>query len=65
MISMQFQVLVRLSIPAKTEAQKSQIKRSGVIPEPTYGGQLQDFALPNMTPEGQISITYREFPVQF
>ncbi|MGF1750420.1 di-heme oxidoredictase family protein [Vibrio cionasavignyae] len=58
-------MLVRLSIPAETEAQKSQIKRSGVIPEPTYGGQLQDFALPNMTPEGQISITYSELPVQF
>ncbi|MFA0088302.1 di-heme oxidoredictase family protein [Vibrio sp. 10N.261.51.F12] len=58
-------MLVRLSIPAETDAQKKQVKRSGVIPEPNYGGQLQDFALPDMTPEGQISITYSEYPVQF
>lgn len=58
-------MLVRLSIPAKTDAQKQAVKTSGVIPEPTYGGQLQDFALPDMAPEGQIHITYDDVAVQF
>ncbi|GAL33886.1 probable thiol oxidoreductase [Vibrio maritimus] len=58
-------MLVRLSIPAKTEAQKQAVKMSGVIPEPTYGGQLQDFALPDMAPEGQIHITYDDVAMRF
>ncbi|WP_394151829.1 di-heme oxidoredictase family protein [Vibrio maritimus] len=58
-------MLVRLSIPATTEEQKQAVKVSGVIPEPTYGGQLQDFALPDMDPEGQIHITYDEVAVSF
>ncbi|GMQ46149.1 di-heme oxidoreductase family protein [Vibrio sp. 10N] len=58
-------MLVRLSIPAVTEEQKKAEKISGVIPEPTYGGQLQDFALPDMEPEGQIHITYDEVAVRF
>ncbi|WP_234494015.1 di-heme oxidoredictase family protein [Vibrio maritimus] len=58
-------MLVRLSIPATTEEQKQAVKVSGVIPEPTYGGQLQDFALPDMDPEGQIHITYDELAVSF
>lgn len=51
-------MLVRLSIPALTPEQKKRVILDGVIPEPTYGGQLQDFALPGIEPEGQIHITY-------
>ncbi|EDL51504.1 Predicted thiol oxidoreductase [Vibrio mediterranei AK1] len=58
-------MLVRLSIPAVTAQQKAAYELDGVIPEPTYGGQLQDFALPNMQPEGQIDITYDEVAVSF
>ncbi|CAH0525599.1 di-heme oxidoredictase family protein [Vibrio hippocampi] len=58
-------MLVRLSIPAVTSEQKAQLIQSGVIPEPNYGDQLQDFALPNMQPEGRIVVDYQEFPVQF
>lgn len=36
-----------------------------MIPEPTYGGQLQDFSLQDQTPEGQINITYTDVPVTF
>ncbi|KOY43259.1 thiol oxidoreductase, partial [Vibrio parahaemolyticus] len=39
--------------------------RDGVIPEPTYGGQHQDFALQDQTPEGKIEITYTDVPVKF
>lgn len=58
-------MLVRLSIPALTAEQKKQIITSGVIPEPTYGGQLQDFSLPGHDPEGKINITYSDVPVTF
>ncbi|ELE2042355.1 di-heme oxidoredictase family protein [Vibrio vulnificus] len=58
-------MLVRLSIPALTAEQKKAMITSGVIPEPTYGGQLQDFALQDQKPEGQISIRYSDVPVTF
>ncbi|HAS6052525.1 di-heme oxidoredictase family protein [Vibrio vulnificus] len=58
-------MLVRLSIPALTAEQKKAVITSGLIPEPTYGGQLQDFALQDQKPEGQISIRYSDVPVTF
>ncbi|HDY7619226.1 TPA: c-type cytochrome [Vibrio vulnificus] len=58
-------MLVRLSIPALTAEQKKAVITSGVIPEPTYGGQFQDFALQDQKPEGQISIRYSDVPVTF
>ncbi|MGF1767143.1 c-type cytochrome [Enterovibrio makurazakiensis] len=51
-------LLIRLSIPAMTDAQKKQLILSGNIPEPTYGGQLQDFALPGENPEGRIVVNF-------
>ncbi|MCG7488215.1 c-type cytochrome [Vibrio sp. Of14-4] len=58
-------MLVRLSIPAMSAEQKKIFIREGILPEPTYGGQLQDFALQDQIPEGQISITYTQVPVRF
>jgi CxxC motif-containing protein (DUF1111 family) len=58
-------MLVRLSIPAMTPEQKKAYIKDGGIPEPTYGGQLQDFALQDQTPEGKIEITYTDVPVEF
>ncbi|WP_305841716.1 di-heme oxidoreductase family protein [Photobacterium leiognathi] len=58
-------MLVRMSIPALTNEQKQQLIKSGVIPEPTYGDQLQDFALPDAKPEGKIALTYTDVPVTF
>lgn len=58
-------MLVRLSIPALTAEEKKNVIFSGVIPEPTYGEQLQDFALQGQKPEGEIEITYDEIPVTF
>lgn len=58
-------MLVRLSIPAMTAEQKKAYIKDGVIPEPTYGGQLQDFSLPNIKPEGSIQIDYTDVPVTF
>ncbi|EGU61031.1 putative thiol oxidoreductase [Vibrio nigripulchritudo ATCC 27043] len=58
-------MLVRLSIPAMTPEQKKAFIMNGVIPEPTYGGQLQDFALPDAKPEGKVNITYSDVVVTF
>ena len=56
-------MLVRLSIPAHTPEQKQAIIKSGVIPDPIYGGQLQDFSLSGAKPEGQIKLFYQDVPV--
>ncbi|WP_237156901.1 di-heme oxidoredictase family protein [Photobacterium rosenbergii] len=56
-------MLVRLSIPAQTAEQKQAIIKNGVIPDPIYGGQLQDFSLSGAKPEGQIHLTYQDVPV--
>lgn len=54
-------MLVRLSVPGTdSENDRQQLLREGNIPDPTYGGQLQDFSIPGVKPEGQISISYRE-----
>ncbi len=53
-------MLVRLSI-AGIPAGKMQ----GLVPEPTYGGQLQDMAIPGVAPEGRVRVTYTPLPVSF
>lgn len=49
--------LVRLSIPAQP-GQEALLERQGLIPEPVYGGQLQDTAIPGATPEGRVRVRY-------
>jgi CxxC motif-containing protein (DUF1111 family) len=58
-------MLVRMSIPALTQAQQLMVKTMGVVPEPTYGDQLQDFALPSQQPEGKINVYYQPVVAQF
>jgi len=50
-------LLVRVSIPAGAD-QRDAIRRHGTIPEPTYGGQLQDMAIPGMAPEAKVRFEY-------
>lgn len=57
-------MLVRLSIPAGAEYAEL-LKRAGVLPEPTYGGQLQDMANPGVAPEGKVRVDYQYLPVRF
>lgn len=52
-------MLVRLSIPPAAGQEKNLI-RDGVIPEPVYGGQLQDMGIPGVPAEGKVRITYTE-----
>jgi len=59
-------MFLRLSIPADGEAERAELAshRRSVIPEPTYGTQLQNFAIPSVAPEGRMAITYEEIPVE-
>jgi len=41
------------------------IEQLGVVPEPVYGGQLQDMAVPGVTPEGKVRVDYTPVNVTF
>ncbi len=58
-------MLMRLSVPAKTEQEKLLQETHGPLPEPNYGGQLQDFSSPNIAPEGQIKVSYTSITERF
>jgi len=58
-------MFLRLSVPPHTAADR-QLIASGdqnVIPEPTYGTQLQNFAVAGLKAEGQMTVTYTDLPV--
>ncbi|OOL34720.1 di-heme oxidoredictase family protein [Pseudomonas sp. FSL W5-0299] len=57
-------MLVRLSIP-NAPAYANVIEQLGVVPEPVYGGQFQDMAIPGVTPEGKVRVDYTPVPVHF
>lgn len=57
-------MLVRLSIP-DTPAYAKVIEQLGVVPEPVYGGQLQDMSVPGVVPEGKVRVDYTPVPVRF
>ena len=57
-------MLVRLSIRSDdSPAHADLVKRMGVVPEPVYGGQLQDMGNPGYPPEGKVRVTYTHMPV--
>ena len=58
-------MFLRLSVPAKDAEQQAQLDNHSVLlfPEPTYGGQLQTFAVPGLAAEGKMVIDYSEVPV--
>ncbi|MGL4405008.1 MAG: di-heme oxidoredictase family protein, partial [Notoacmeibacter sp.] len=58
-------MFLRLARAPLTEAERQQIA-NGILsnfPDPFYGGQLQDLAVPGLKGEGQMVITYVEEPV--
>ena len=59
-------MFLRLSIPPQNKQQKELLAtgKAAVIPEPTYGGQLQDFAIQGHNAEGRMVITYSDFSVK-
>ncbi|AZC20365.1 MULTISPECIES: di-heme oxidoreductase family protein [Pseudomonas] len=57
-------MLVRLSIPDDPTLARL-IERTGVVPEPVYGSQLQDMAIPGVVPEGRVRVDYEPLQVHF
>ncbi|MHC8365536.1 di-heme oxidoreductase family protein [Pseudomonas sp. ZT5P21] len=57
-------MLVRLSIP-DAPAYTKVIEQLGVVPEPVYGGQFQDMAIPGVIPEGKVRVEYTPVLVRF
>jgi len=58
-------MFLRLSIPPETEEQRQALAegRISVVPEPTYGTQLQEFGVQGHAGEGRMVISYEEVPV--
>ena len=57
-------LVLRLSIPPRTQTERAELAsgRANVIAEPTYGGQLQPFAIQGHRGEGRIAVTYDSLP---
>jgi len=60
-------MFLRLSIPPETDEQRALLaaRKITVVPEPTYGGQLQDFAIQGHAGEGKMHIEYTDVPFMF
>jgi CxxC motif-containing protein (DUF1111 family) len=57
-------MFLRLSVPPRNDADRQALAGGAkVIPEPTYGGQLQNFAVPGLKAEGRMVIDYADVPV--
>ena len=58
-------MFLRVSVPPHTDTEKALIAsgEESVIPDPTYGTQLQDFAVPGLASEGRMVINYTDLPV--
>jgi CxxC motif-containing protein (DUF1111 family) len=58
-------MFLRLSIPPETDKQRAALAegRISVVPEPTYGTQLQEFGIQGHAGEGRMVISYEDVPV--
>lgn len=56
-------MFLRLSIPGGP-APEGIAEWLATQPDPTYGGQLQDFAAPGLKPEGRMDAVYEETPIR-
>lgn len=58
-------MFLRLAREAETEEEKQAVAEHKVLnfPDPTYGSQLQDLAVPGLVGEGRMKIAYAEMPV--
>ncbi|MBB4301271.1 CxxC motif-containing protein (DUF1111 family) [Rhodobium orientis] len=55
-------MFLRLSVPPETDADRKALATKAVlsVPEPTYGGQLQESAVTGLAAEGQLHVDYTE-----
>jgi CxxC motif-containing protein (DUF1111 family) len=58
-------MFLRLARQAETETEKKAIAERTALnfPDPVYGGQFQDLAVPGLAAEGKMAISYQELPV--
>ncbi|CAM5548798.1 hypothetical protein ATER59S_04462 [Aquamicrobium terrae] len=58
-------MFLRLAREAATEEEKTELAERKALnfPDPVYGTQLQDLAVPGLSGEGRMKITYEEKPV--
>lgn len=56
-------MLLRISVAPQTPEQWQQVQRHGAIPDPRYGTQIQDFAIPGVEPEAQLKFAYETHAV--
>src|SRR5690606_25657183 len=58
-------MFLRLARAAATAEERAKLDRREVLafPDPTYGTQLQELAVPGLPGEGRMKVTYREVPV--
>jgi CxxC motif-containing protein (DUF1111 family) len=58
-------LFLRLSVPPRTPAEEALLRegQANELPEPTYGTQLQNFAVTGIAPEGRMTIAYEEVPI--
>jgi len=59
-------LFLKLSVPPQTPAQHEALadRRAAAIPEPTYGGQLQNFSVPGVPAEARLEVDWEEVPVR-
>ncbi|KZL19557.1 Cytochrome c [Pseudovibrio axinellae] len=59
-------MFLRLSVAPSTQEERDLIESGELplIPEPTYGGQLQNFGVPGLAGEGEMKISYKEIEVK-
>lgn len=60
-------MLFRLARTPVTEDERARLadKRQLILPDPTYGAQFQELAVPGLKGEGRVAIHYTEVPVAF
>ena len=60
-------ILLRLARNAKTPEELAALNAGQILnmPDPVYGKQLQDVAVPGLAGEGRVSVTYSDEPVTF
>ncbi len=57
---------LRLARPPANDAERQRLETLAVanFPDPVYGGQLQDFAVPGLAAEGRMQVDWSEEPVR-
>lgn len=60
-------LLLRVDIPAQNKQQQQQLSEFKInnVPEPSYGIQLQSFAVPGHLAEYKLNVEYEDIPVSF